>query len=302
MPLFDRAIAGKYLIGSIIKPLIASAVLQEKIIDPNKKINDDKGKIIIQNPRDPSASTTKNDWAIHGLTDMRKAIAESCDVYFYTVGGGYGTQKGLGPTKMKEYLDLFGWDKKTGLDLPGEVAGFVPDKDWKKQVWKTSWWDGDTYNMAIGQGFLQITPLEVANSMAAIANGGKLLQPQAVQKIVDKNKNTVQEMSPKVILDNFIDPQNLQVVREGMRQTVTGVNSPQASAPDLNSLPVSSAAKTGTAELGNDHYNNWITVFAPYDNPQIVLTVLMENVKGVQKTVIPVAKNVLEWYFTKEGN
>ena len=110
----------------------------------------------------------------------------------------------------------------------------------------------------------------------------------------------LQEIKPELIREDFISPENLQVAREGMRQAVTGQGSPQASAIILNSLPVSTAAKTGTAELGNDYYNNWITVFAPYDNPEIVLTIMIENIKGVQGVVLPVAKAVLEWYFTRQ--
>ncbi len=297
-PLFNRVISGGYLIGSTIKPLIASAALEEKIISPQKNINC-AGKIVIPNPWDPNASTTKKDWTVHGWTDMKKAIAESCNVYFYTIGGGYGDQIGLGPTKIKKYLELFGWGEKTGIDLPGETEGFIPDKKWKKKTWDTAWWDGDTYNLSIGQGFLQITPLEVVNSFAAIANGGKLLQPQVVKEIVNDKKEVVEEIKPKIIRQDFINPDNLQIVREGMRQAVTGINSPQASAVLLNSLPVSAAAKTGTAELGNNYYNNWVTVFAPYEDPEIVLTVMIENIKGMQTAALPVAKEVLQWYFSK---
>jgi penicillin-binding protein 2 len=298
-PLFDRAISGTYPTGSTIKPLIASAALEEKIISPNKKINDDKGFITIPNPWNPDQPTIKRDWSIHGWTDMRKAIAESCDVYFYTIGGGYEDQQGLGVAKIKKYLDLFGWEAKTGIDLPGETAGFVPSKDWKKSTLGESWVDGDTYNLAIGQGFIKITPLEVATAFSAIANGGKLLEPQVVQKIIDNDKNVIEESQPKIIRDNFIDPQNLKVAREGMRWAVTGENSPKASSITLNSLPISVAAKTGTAELGNNHYDNWVTVFAPYDDPQIVLTIVLEDVEKLQAAALPVAKEVLNWYFTR---
>jgi len=300
-PLFNRVIAGKYLTGSTIKPLIASAALQEDIISPNKKIDDSKGYIEIPIPWDPAKFTIKKDWAAHGWTDMRKALAESCDVYFYTIGGGFGAQEGLGPTKIKQYLELFGWNRKTGIDLPGEADGFIPDKAWKKETFPKdpSWWDGDTYNLSIGQGFLQITPLEVANSIAAIANGGILYQPRVVKEIIDNDKNSVKVIEPEIIRKDFIDPQNLEIVREGMRQAVTGVNSPQASAVLLNSLPVKVAAKTGTAELGNDTYQNWVTIFAPYDDPQIVLTIVIEKVKGAQVASLPVAQEVLNWYFSK---
>ena len=300
--LFNRAVKGKYLTGSTIKPLIASAALEEKIISPEKKINA-QGKISVQDQWNPEKVWEYNDWAVHGWTDMRKAIAQSVNVYFYTIGGGYGDQKGLGPTKIKEYLEKFGWNQKTGIDLPGEVEGFIPDPSWKKSYFERKedqvWVDGDTYNLSIGQGFLQITPLEVAVSFVPIANGGKLLKPQVVQKIVDEGKNTVKEFGPVILKESFIDPENLKVVREGMRQAVTGENSPKASATLLNSLPVSAAAKTGTAELGGDYYHNWITVFAPYDDPKIVLTIVIEKVKGVKVATLPIAKEVLEWYFTK---
>lgn len=292
-PLFNRAISGTYLTGSVIKPLIASAALQEKIIAPDKAIDDSLGYISIPNPWDSASPTIKKDWAIHGWTDIKKAIAESCDVYFYTVGGGFGAQEGLGPTKIKQYLDLFGWDQKTGIDLPDEAAGFIPDKNWKKETLGQSWWDGDTYNLSIGQGFLQITPLEVTASIAAIANGGILYKPQVVKQVLNGEK-----FEPKIIRQGFIDSQNLEIVKEGMRQTVTGENSPQASAVLLNSLPVAAAAKTGTAELGKDYYHNWVSVFAPYEDPQIVLTVVIEKVKGVQSAVLPLAQEVLNWYFS----
>lgn len=297
-PLFNRAIAGGYLTGSTIKPLIASAVLEEEIISPEKDLFCE-GKIDIPNPWDPTLFTVKKDWTAHGWTDLRKALAESCDVYFYTVGGGFGSQEGLGPTKIKEYLDLFGWDEKTGIDLSEEAAGFLPDKQWKKETWGQDWWDGDTYNLAIGQGFLQITPLEVTNSFSAIVNGGILYEPHVVKQIVDDRKNLIEEIAPEVIRQDFIDPQNLKIVKEGMRQAVTGAGAPQASAVILNSLPVASGAKTGTAELGNDYYHNWVTVFAPYDDPEIVLTVVAERVKGAQVASLPVAQEVLNWYFSR---
>jgi len=298
-PLLDRVISGRYLTGSTIKPLIASAALEERIISYKKKINC-KGKIIIPNPWHPDLPTIKNDWTVHGPTDLRKAIAESCNVYFYTIGGGFENQEGLGLERIKRYLGLFGWEDTTGIDIPGEVPGFVPDRQWKKKVLKENWVDGDTYNLAIGQGFLGITPLEVADAFSAIANGGKLLRPHLVKAVVDENKNIIESFGPELLRQNFIDPKNLEIVRQGMRWAVTGENSPKASAVLLNSLPVAAAAKTGTAELGNGYYNLWVTVFAPYENPEIVLTIVIEKIKGLQSATLPVAKEVLDWYFTRQ--
>lgn len=297
-PLFNRAISGRYLTGSTIKPLIAAAALEERIIRPEKQINC-QGFITIPHQYDPEIEFQKRDWEVHGWTNIRKAIAESCNVYFYTIGGGYEEQEGLGPTKIKKYLELFNWGDKTGIDLPGEAAGFIPDKEWKKETWNEGWWDGDTYNLSIGQGYLLITPLEVAASFVPIANGGVFYQPRVVQKIVGGQKNIIEEIQPQILRENFIDPQNLQIVREGMRQAVTGVGSPHASAILLNSLPVSVAAKTGTAQLGGDFYHNWITVFAPFEDPQIVLTIMIEKIEGEQVAALPTAYQILNWYFSR---
>ena len=305
-PLFNRAIAGKYPVGSTIKPLIASAALEEKIISPSKKINC-QGFITIPHQYDPEKETKKHDWRLHGWTDLKKAIAESCNVYFYTAGGGYEDQEGLGPTRIKKYLELFGWGNKTQIALPGEKEGLIPDPEWKRAYFENQvdqiWYDGDTYNLSIGQGFIKVTPLQVASAFVAIANEGRLYQPKVIQKIVDSEKNLIEEIKPEIIRQDFIDPKSLQIIREGMRQAVTGVNSPHASATLLNDLPVKVAAKTGTAEIwkeGEKLYHAWVSIFAPYEDPRIVLTLMIEDVKDLSTlTVLPVAKEVLNWYFSQ---
>jgi len=297
--LFNRAISGLYPIGSTIKPLIASAALEEEIVSPLKKF-DCQGKITIPHRYDPEIIYEHRDWRIHYATDIRKAIAESCNVYFYTIGGGYKDQEGLGPSRIKKYLEFFNWGSKTEIDLPGEAKGLIPSPDWKKEVKKENWWDGDTYNLSIGQGDIKVTPLQVATAFGAIANGGTLFRPKAAKEIVDKEKNLIEEIKPEILRENFIGPTNLQIVREGMRRAVTGEASPYASAVLLNSLPVSSAAKTGTAQTPRpNYYHNWITVFAPYDDPQIVLTIMIENVKEAHVVSLPVAKEILNWHFTR---
>jgi len=229
---------------------------------------------------------------------VKKALAVSSNIYFYTVGGGYGDQQGLGPTKIKQYLSSFGWNQKTGIDLPGEFSGFIPDKDWKKKTTGETWGDGDTYNLSIGQSYLQTTPLQVAAAYCAIANGGTLYKPQIVNKVISSDSSTVlEEFKPQVLRDNFIDPQNLEIVREGMRD---GVTESYGLSKSLNNLPVPVAAKTGTAEIGyKDQFNVWSSVFAPYENPEIVLVVTAENVNGLGAVTLPVAHDVLQWYFSK---
>ncbi len=294
-PLFNRVISGNYAVGSTIKPLVATAALEEKIISPNKNI-DCQGFIEIVSKYDPNIIQYFRDWSTHGLTNMRKAIAESCNVYFYTIGGGYGNQSGLGPTRIKKFLELFGWGKETNIDLPGEGKGLVPSPEWKKINKKIVWTDGDTYNFSIGQGYLLATPIQVVTAISAVANGGKLLQPQIVKEIIDGNKKVIESSKPKIVRENFVNPENLKVVKEGMREGVI-----YGSSALMNSLPVEAAAKTGTAQIPTeDHYNNWISVFAPYDDPQIVLTLMVEDVKGMQTVAVPIANEILKWYFTQK--
>ena len=296
-PLFNRAISGLYPTGSTIKPLVATAALEEQLISPDKKIICE-GQISIPNKYDPEITYYYKDWAVHGPTDIRKAIAESCNVYFYTIGGGYEKQQGLGPSRIKKYLELFGWGDKTGVDLPGEADGLIPSPEWKEEVKKENWWDGDTYNLSIGQGNISVSPLQVVVAFAAIANKGTLFRPKIVKYITDSEKNIIEEIKPEIIKKNFVDPENLEIVRQGMRMAVTGEGSPRASSVVLNSLPVSAAAKTGTAETSiKDSYHNWVSVFAPYEEPEIVLTIMFENVKGVQSVALPAAKEILEYYF-----
>jgi penicillin-binding protein 2 len=287
-PLFNRVVSGQYLTGSTIKPLIAAAGLQEEIITPEKNINC-TGKIVIENPwydeENPDTGRKEQaytDHAIHGLTNLTKAIAQSCNIYFYTLGGGYENFKGLGAGKIKKYLELFGWGSKTEIALPYEQSGFIPTPEWKEETEGTSWTVGNTYHFSIGQGYVQATPLQVAVSYSAIANKGILYKPLLVQGA---------ELS--IVRENFIDAENLDVVRQGMREAVI-----YGSAKILNDLPFETAAKTGTAQTNDpDIYHNWVTVFAPYDDPEIVLTFVIEDVEGVQSAVLPVAKEVLKWYF-----
>ncbi len=316
-PFFNRVTSGEYAPGSTIKPLIAAAGLEENIILPYQKINC-QGVISVKNPYYPEIKPEfyyYHDWKTHGITDMRKAIAESCNIYFYRLGGGYKSFEGLGVERIKRYLSLFGWGQKTGIDLPAEKKGLIPDPVWKENYFKDPqlkiWRVGDTYHLSIGQGNISATPLQITAAFGAVANGGTLYQPQIVQKIIEgslETKNTtstnsievfkktkIKEIDPKVIREEFIDSENLKIVREGMRQAVTS-----GSGVLLNYLPVQAAAKTGTAETSKEeHYHHWVTVFAPYENPKIVLTILIEDVRGLQSATLPVAKEVLDWYFKR---
>jgi len=300
-PLFDQAIAGiGYPTGSVIKPLIASAGLEEGIITPNKTINC-TGEISIDNvyydPDDPNSGPERwvyHDLHVHGIVDLKKAIAESCNVYFYRLGGGYEDQKGLGPIVIEEYLRRFGWGEPTNIDLPGEGTGTLPviDKNWTL---------GNTYHLSIGQGPFAVTPLQVASAFVSIANGGTLYQPQVVHKIIDTNLDgsvkVLEEFNPKIVSQGFIQPDNLTIIKEAMRQAVTN----GSATGYLDNLPIEVAAKTGTSQTARDNYfHNWIVSFAPYENPKIVLLLLILDVKDIRAAVLPVAQDVLGWYFNQQ--
>lgn len=292
-PFFNRVISGiGYPTGSTIKPLIGVAALEEGIINENTKI-DSPLKICLKNPWNPDEETCYEDWKYHGVSDIKRAIAESVNTFFYQIGGGYAGLKGIGPTRIKEWLSKFNWDSKTGIDLPQEGVGILPNLE-------DEWTTGDTYHLSIGQGPFSITPLQVASAYMAIANGGTIYRPQIVKEIINSNKNVIKKNEPEVIKIVPVSSSNLEIVRQGMRQAVS---SPDGSSYALNFLPVTAAAKTGTSQTAkNNVYHNWVTVFAPYDDPQIVLTILVENVqgtpRGIPAAVLPVAREALDWYFS----
>jgi len=286
-PMFNRAIAGTYPSGSTIKPVIAAAGLQEGVITANTTINA-PAEIKVGNYTYP-------DWKAHGLTDVRKAIAESVNIYFYAVAGGWDKIKGLGVEKLKNYLLKFGFGSKTGIDLPGEVSGLVPDPNWKEKNKKEMWYLGDTYHLGIGQGDFLVTPTQMVVALSAIANGGDLLKPQIVKKITDKDGNIIRDFRKEVLSSKVIDDQYLQIVREGMRQAVTS-----GSATRLNNLPVMAAAKTGTAQFGSEGKTHaWMAAYAPYHDPQIAIVVLVEEGGEGYATAGPVVNDVFSWYFSR---
>ncbi|MBI3335664.1 MAG: hypothetical protein HY001_04155 [Candidatus Portnoybacteria bacterium] len=291
-PLFNRAIGGEYPPGSTIKPLLAAAALSENLVNPEKIIID-RGKIEVPSIYDPGVTWTFHGWKALGPVDMRRAIAMSSNIYFYTIGGGYGEIKGLGIEKIDDYLRLFGWGKASGIDLAGEREGFLPSPEWKKEYVEENWFIGDTYNTSIGQGFLRVTPLQLALAATLIANGGTLYQPYLIDRAVSQEGKEIFRNIPTIKREKMFNPDTIRVVREGMRQAVQ-----EGTVWRLKDLPVEVAAKTGTAQAGRGRpHHGWVTVFAPYDDPEIVLTILIENGEGGERSAVPAAKEFLQWYF-----
>ena len=294
----DRAISGLYAPGSIVKPFFALGALAEKIIDPYKEILS-TGSIAIPNPYVKGAETVFKDWKAHGWTDMSEAIAVSSDVYFYAIGGGFESQKGLGITNLNKYARLFGIGEKTGVDLPDEKSGNIPSPEWKLKTFKNDPWRiGDTYHTAIGQYGFQVTPLEMARATAALANGGTLVTPHFIN-------NDDREALVKQIVDEKILDSHYTSVREGMREAVT-----YGTAATMNVPFVDVAAKTGTAQVGisKNKVNSWVIGFFPYENPKYAFTVMMESGPAVGTVgAAPIMRQLLDWmaiytpeYFDKQ--
>lgn len=290
-PLLDRVIAGEYPSGSTIKPYIAAGALEQGTITESSTVNS-TGGIKVGEWEFP-------DWKAggHGITNVIKALAESVNTFFYAVGGGYQGIKGLGPDLMRAYLEKFGFGKAVGVDINGEAEGSIPTPEWKERVKNEQWYLGDTYHMAIGQGDVLITPIQIANALSTIANGGTMYKPHFLSAVLDTSGNIKSQKSPEVVARNPVSAKNIDVVRRGMRQCVIS-----GSCRALSSLPVSSAGKTGTAQYGpgNSKKHAWFTAFAPYEDPQIAIVVILENGGEGSDHAVPVANETLKWYFTRK--
>jgi len=291
-PLFNRIVSGLYAPGSVIKPILAAGALEEKIISPDKKIYA-SGSIKIPNPYVPNTYSIFRDWKVHGWTDMRKAIANSVNIYFYTIGGGYGDQIGLGIYRIKKYFELFGLGKKTNIDFPGEKEGFLPDPETKKKnILDPIWRLGDTYNISIGQGDLTVTPLQIAVFTSALVTN-KLIVPFLVKEILDENNRPIFIKKTQIVKEKLISEENLKIIQEGMRMTVT-----EGTAKILNDFPIPIAGKSGTPQiLGKKKLNAFFTGYAPYPNPEIVLVVFIEEVPEGSVATLPLYKELIKLYF-----
>ncbi len=299
-PLLNRVVSGTYPPGSTIKPVIAAAALQEGVVDENTTIFDN-GDLVY-------GGYHFRGWKRDGLGKMnvRSAIAWSSDIYFYTVGGGQQALgiDGLGPERLTKYYSLFGMGKKLGIDTPSEATGIVASPSWRKEYFKTAelqkWYPGYTYHISIGQGDMITTPLQVTMWIATVANGGTLYKPYIVDAVLNDQGQVAIKNKPEVIRSDFVDAKNIEIVRQGMRETVVS-----GTARSLNTLPITAAGKTGTAQFdGADlaRTHAWFTAFAPYEDPQIAITVLVEDGGEGSTSSSPVVKAVLQWWAENRHN
>jgi penicillin-binding protein 2 len=321
-PLVNHAISGMFPPGSTFKIVVASAGLEEEVITTATRLFCG-GILWLPNrfyPEDPSLAQPFYCWIYHdyhgqhGSLGVVSALTHSCDIFFYQVGGGYRDRfEGLGEERLGYYSELFGFGNRSGIDLPAEAPGLVPTVKWKRVNYSETWVTGDTYNMAIGQGFVLATPLQVLNATAAIANGGTLLRPQLVREIIDSEGNIVRAFAPDVIRQLPVSAENLSIVRQGMRGAV---GAPGGTAWTLSVPGIAVAGKTGTAEFfvdrnkdgipdrdreGNMPTHAWFTSFAPYEDPEIALVVFVFGGGEGSATAVPIANEILNHYFAQDS-
>lgn len=406
-PLTNSAVQSLYAPGSVFKIITATGVLQEEVIRPETQLYD-RGNLQLENryaPNDPAAAQTFYCWNREGHEEvwMTKAIAQSCNVYFYQVGGGNPAlspqllrEGGLGINDLFRYSTMLGVGSELGVELPSESQGRMPDPDWKRINYGQNWSTGDTYNSALGQGYVTVTPLQLISAVSAVANGGTLYQPTIIESFLDAEGNVVQPFTPHVLrnvtLENagdplklmqledmimkgehslactcepdspyynanlcspetyrntvdvnpdefvtdlreytvnvplnyafngsicvpnrfdpsyqppFVDPENIQIIQEGMRGTITVGTAMSANLPYVNV-----AGKTGTAEYcdniagplglcrpGNWPAHAWFVAYAPYENPEIIVIGFIYNGQEGSKWAVPLAVETLEAYY-----
>jgi penicillin-binding protein 2 len=333
-PLFNTAISAENPPGSVFKMAAAIGILNEGVVKPEQQI-EDPGKITIMQKFSPNDPGTPLDYVCwektgHGMVDFLHGVAWSCDVYWYKVGGGYKDEvpgNGLGIWRMGEYARALGYGKKSGIELPGEAKGLIPDPDWKRINLTENWATGDTYIATMGQGYVLATPLQVLESAATIANDGKLMQPTLVREVLDSDGNVIRPFTPKLVWDMTKDPiihvyddrfiqtgemktvapWVLQKAKEGMRM----VNEEGGTAADkFADAKFTSGGKTGTAEYcdnvaqaknlcrrGSWPTHSWYMAFAPYDDPEIAVVAFIYNGGEGASVAAPVVRKVMDAYF-----
>lgn len=279
-PLTNRSLQGAYSPGSIFKVVTAIAALEEGVTDRKRKIYC-SGTFEL-------ADRVITCWKEigHGSLSIIDGIAHSCNVYFYTLG------KDLGIEKFNKYMHEFELGKKTGIDLPAEAIGIVPSAQWKEREIKEIWFPGDTINLSIGQGYLLLTPLQVHNVITFIAMEGEIYKLHLVKKIISADGKTVKEVKPEIFKKLNFSPDTFKIIKEGLRQTILKGTGWRA---NIEGLAV--AGKTGTAQNPQGETHAWFIGFAPYEAPEICITVFVENGGEGGEVAAPIARAMLEKYF-----
>jgi len=288
-PLLNRAVSGRYAPGSIFKPLVALAALESGSANAQTSF-DCQGYYEIGRRR-----FSCYHGEIHGRLDIRRALELSCNVFFYQLGLQCGVDS------IYHLALALGLGQKTGIDLDNETAGLLPGRAWKRIVRGEAWRAGDTCNLAIGQGALLVTPLQMAMVTATIANGGVVYQPRLVLSTRSRNSTEFQVVPPVRIRKMRWSPDHLALVKEGMRAVI---QSPSGTG-HLACLPdVSMAGKTGTAEYGRKgqgHCHGWMVLFAPYDQPRYAVAMVMDEAITGGASIGPRLRQLMQAILNRAG-
>jgi penicillin-binding protein 2 len=303
-PMLNHMISEMYAPGSTFKQITGLAALQEGVATAGTELFS-PGYLDVENEYLPGVFDRFVDWRVDlGTMNFYRGLAMSSDVYFYYLAGGHVKDgqvvfRGLGATRLAEWARNFGLGEPSGIDLPGESEGLVPDPEWKEATVGEQWFVGDTYNFGIGQGYVAATPIQMLMVTTAIANGGDLMIPHVVKELRDGQGNTITLARETVKRSLGIDPRNIDIMREAMRQAVADGSAFTAQVPN-----VTVAGKTGTAEFGEEIAPNkykehgWFTGFAPFENPEVAVVVFMEQGNGAG-TAAPTAAKILDFYFNE---
>lgn len=335
-PLFNHAISAELPPGSVFKMAAAIGVLTEGVVTPSYEV-DCRGSLFIEerySPNEPGSLREYFCWIYktpereHGMVNFIKGVAESCNVYWMKVGGGFQSQvpQGLGIWRLGEYARALGYDQETGIELPGEADGLMPDPSWKRINLGENWATGDTYNATIGQGYVLSTPLQVLVSIATLANDGKMMQPTIIKEIIDSDDKVIQPFTPKMKWDiteeklitvfdeNFFPTDQkisvpkwvVELSKQGMREVVISGTASKI----FGGFNIPSAGKTGTAEYcdnvaqsksrckpGQWPAHAWYVGYAPYDDPEIAIIAFVYNGNEGSQVAAPIVKQVMEAYF-----
>jgi len=284
LPMFNRAIQSQYAPGSLFKIVTAIAALEEKVIAADDTMGC-RGSLRIGN-REFKCWKEGG----HGRMNIVQAIAQSCDIFFYQLG------LKVGGDKIAQYARLLGLGKDPGISLPSPAWGLVPDSTWKKINFGEGWYPGDIANMSIGQGYLEVTPLQMASLISLVANGGLIYKPLVVKRIIDGQGKIVQTFQPKIIGNTRISSETLSIIRRGLREAVLSGTCQAVKFKGLSVL-----GKTGTAQNPHGEDNAWFICYTPEEAPAIALAVMVEHGGHGASAAAPLARKVLNGVFALKG-
>jgi penicillin-binding protein 2 len=289
-PFLNRATSGVYPPGSTFKIASALAGLSSKQITKDTIIQDTG--VMHLGPYSFANWYFSEYGRTEGPVDIIKALQRSNDIYFYQLGATIGVEK------LSQTAKLMGLGKKIGVDLPGEEDGLIGDDAWKQANYHEVWYPGDTLHMAIGQGYILATPLQIMSETAFIANNGLLIQPHVGSKITAADGRLVKEFQYKPIVENLFDQKDIELVKQGLSRVPKG----GGTAWPFFTYTIPTAGKTGTAEFGDpkNKTHAWYTSYAPEDHPQIALTVLVEAGGEGSNVSAPISKQIYNWYFSPD--